>query len=169
MLRTVVELAAAGRFDELTELFAPELRAVVSADIMRIAWAKEVGAVRHVGEAIPLGDNRFSVLLNGSVELRMSMDDQGRVNGLRLTAPETQWQPPSYVQPEHFTEQEVLVGTQPGALVLPHNGNSGRSPASPTTRSRYARTSARWRSPNATQVMPAAWSRSSSSRVACSY
>ncbi|MFC0540898.1 hypothetical protein [Kutzneria chonburiensis] len=123
MLRTLVELAAAGRFDELTELFAPELRAAVSADIMRIAWAKEVGAVRHVGEPIPLGDNRFSVLLNGDVELRMSMDSLGRVNGLRLTAPDAQWQPPSYVQPDRFTEQEVLVGHQPGALVLPHNGN----------------------------------------------
>jgi alpha-beta hydrolase superfamily lysophospholipase len=122
MLRTVVELASAGRFEELAELFAPELLAAVSADIMRIAWAKEVGAVRHVGEPIPLGDNRFSVLLNGTVELRMSMDDQGRVNGLRLAQPSAPWRPPSYVQAERFTEREVLVGLQPGALVLPHNG-----------------------------------------------
>ncbi|QUQ66835.1 alpha/beta hydrolase [Kutzneria sp. CA-103260] len=121
-IEAVVKLAGAGRFDEVVDLFAPELRAAVSADFVRIAWTKEVGAVHAVGEPVSLGDNRFSVLLNGTVELRMSVDDQGRVNGLRLTAA-GQWEPPLYAKPELFTEQEVLVGSQPGALVLPHNGN----------------------------------------------
>jgi len=122
MMRTIVELASADRFEELAELFAPELRAVVSAEVVRIGWTKEVGAVHHVGEPVSLGDNRFSVLINGAVELRMSTDGQGRVNGLRLEAA-GQWEPPSYAKPELFTEQEVLVGSQPGALTLPHNGN----------------------------------------------
>ncbi|MFC0435821.1 alpha/beta fold hydrolase [Kutzneria buriramensis] len=123
MLRTVVELASAGRFEELTELFAPELRAAVSADTLRFGWTAEVGEVRSVGEPVELGPNRFAVLLNGSVELRMSFDDEGRLNGLRLASPEVRWQPPSYAKPELFAEREVAVGTQAGTLTLPYNGS----------------------------------------------
>jgi alpha-beta hydrolase superfamily lysophospholipase len=116
-------LASAGRFDELVALFAPELRAVASADTVRIGWLAEVGTVRSVGQPVDLGGNRFSVLINGDVELRMSVDDQGRVNGLRLEAAAARWEPPSYVEPDSFTEQEAMVGSQPGALTLPNQGN----------------------------------------------
>jgi pimeloyl-ACP methyl ester carboxylesterase len=123
MVTTVVKLASEGRFDELVDLFAPELRAVASADTVRIGWTAEVGTVRSVEEPVDLGGNRFSVRINGDRELLMSLDDQGRVNGLRLGAAAAEWEPPAYARPELFTEQEVAVGSQQGALTLPHNGN----------------------------------------------
>lgn len=123
MVMTVVKLASEGRFDELVDLFAPELRALASADTVRMGWLAEVGTVRSVGEPTDLGDNRFSVLINGDRELLMSLDHEGRVNGLRLGAAAAEWVPPSYVKAELFTEQEVQVGPQQGALTLPHNGN----------------------------------------------
>jgi alpha-beta hydrolase superfamily lysophospholipase len=123
MLRTIVELASTGRFDELVALFAPELRAVASADTVRIGWLAQVGTVRSLGEPVDLGGNRFSVRVNGDVELRMSVDDQGRVNGLRLEAAAAPWLPPPYVAPGLITEQEVLVGSQPGALTLPRKAS----------------------------------------------
>jgi fermentation-respiration switch protein FrsA (DUF1100 family) len=119
----VVELAAAGRFAELERLFAPELRAVVSADSLRVAWAAEVGEVRSAGEPVELGPRRFAVLLNGTVELRMSFDDKGRLNGIRLVSVAARWEPPSYANPELFTEREVAVGPQAGTVTLPHDGS----------------------------------------------
>lgn len=118
MMRKVVDLAAAGRFAELAEMFAPELRAAVSADTVRLAWTAEVGELRSVGEPVDLGDARFSVLLNGTVELRASFDDQGRLAGLRLAAA-AEWTPPSYAKPRRFTETELMVGARPGTMTLP--------------------------------------------------
>ena len=121
MMRTVIELLSTGRFDELAALFAPELRAAASADTVRLAWAAEVGEVRSIGEPTALGDARFSVLVNGSVELRASFDDQDRITGLRLAAA-ARWEPPSYAKPRRFSEREVAVGSQPGTLLLPRKG-----------------------------------------------
>ena len=42
----VLELAQAGRFEEIRELFAPPLREMVSADGLQAAWAAELG--RHL-------------------------------------------------------------------------------------------------------------------------
>jgi pimeloyl-ACP methyl ester carboxylesterase len=120
MLRTVVDLASAGRFEELAALFAPELRAAVSADQVRIAWAAEVGELRSVGAPVELGAGRFSVLLNGNVELRASFDDR-RVTGLRLAAA-APWTPPAYAKPRRFTERETVIGRRPGTITLPSRG-----------------------------------------------
>ena len=52
---SVVELARNGRFAEIEELFAPPLRAVVSAETLRIGWATEIGkngAVSAIGEPV---------------------------------------------------------------------------------------------------------------------
>jgi uncharacterized protein len=40
---TVLDLARAGRFAEIRELFAPQLRAMVPAGALEAAWAAEVG------------------------------------------------------------------------------------------------------------------------------
>ncbi|MEV6610526.1 alpha/beta fold hydrolase [Kutzneria sp. NPDC051319] len=122
MLRTVVDLAAADRFEELADRFTPELRAAASADLVRLAWAKEVGELRSVGEPVGLGSGTFSVRLNGNVDLFASFDEQGQVSGLRLAAA-AQWTPPPYARPRLFTETEVLVGQRPGTLALPRKGN----------------------------------------------
>jgi len=131
----VVEMARAGRFAELAERFAPVLRAVVSAETVRLAWLTEVtrnGAVRAVGTPAiePAGDGlvRVSVPVeceSGGLHLIMSVDGAGRLHGLRLVSGGTGgWEPPAYARPGRFTEHEVTIGEGPlavgGTVSLPH-------------------------------------------------
>jgi len=53
--KTVLDLAQAGRFEEIRDLFAPPLRAMVPAEALQAAWAAEVaqrGPVTAVGEPV---------------------------------------------------------------------------------------------------------------------
>ena len=50
---TVVEMIRDGRFGEIEKMFAPPLRAVVSAETVRDAWGAEIskrGSVSMIGE-----------------------------------------------------------------------------------------------------------------------
>ena len=52
---TVLDLAQAGRFEEIHDLFAPPLRAMVPAEALQAAWAAEIaqrGPVTAVGEPV---------------------------------------------------------------------------------------------------------------------
>ena len=52
---TVLDLAQAGRFEEIHDLFAPPLRAMVPAEALHAAWAAEIaqrGPVTAVGEPV---------------------------------------------------------------------------------------------------------------------
>ncbi|MEV8443998.1 alpha/beta fold hydrolase [Actinosynnema sp. NPDC051121] len=120
----VVELARAGRFAEIEELFAPPLRALVDAEAVRVAWAATIGAVSAVGEPVtePAGGGLVKVGVpvdgeHGALAVVMAIDDAGRLHGLRLapvtTAP---WAPPSYVDPGAFEEHEVAIGSGPLAV-----------------------------------------------------
>jgi uncharacterized protein len=40
---TVLDMAQAGRFAEISELFAPPLRAMVPPEALQAAWATEIG------------------------------------------------------------------------------------------------------------------------------
>lgn len=137
--RAVVEMARDGRFTEIEKLFAPPLRAVVSAETLRVAWEAEIGgtgSVTAVGEAVtdPMaaGPVRVSVPVTcdtGERTVVMSVDDAGMLNGLRLApASAASWTPPSYAAPERFDEHDVTVGSGPlavpGSLSLPR----GRGP-----------------------------------------
>jgi dienelactone hydrolase len=132
-------MAREGRFAEIAELFAPQLRAMVSAETLRAGWAGEfskVGPVAVVGapvsERAEAGLVRVSVPMTceqGEVTVVMSVDDAGMMHGLRLALPAvTSWEPPSYSAPERFAEHEVTVGSGPlavsGTLTLPR----GRGP-----------------------------------------
>ncbi|MDX3232381.1 alpha/beta hydrolase family protein [Streptomyces sp. ME19-01-6] len=130
----VVEMARKGRFAEIAGLFAPPLRAAVSAEMLRVAWALETGkhgAVTAVGEPVSepaeAGRVRLSVPVScehGGLTVVMSVDDAGGLNGLRF-APATpaSWTPPPYAAPERFEERAVTLGSAPlavsGALSLP--------------------------------------------------
>src|SRR5690349_1510911 len=118
----VVDLACEGRFAAAAELFAPRLRAAVSAETFRAGWSGEasrIGPVRAIGEPVcepaDAGLVRVSVPVSGErggLTVVMSLDDGGRLHGLRLAAPaEGGWQPPRYAKPRKFTEREVTVGT----------------------------------------------------------
>ena len=132
-------MARDGRFTEIAELFAPPLRAAVSAETLRVAWAGEMdktGPVCAVGEPVTeqgeAGLVHVSVPVtcqHGGLTVIMAVDDTGMLHGLRLApAATTSWTSPSYASPRRFAEHEVIVGSGPhavpGTLTLP----SGRGP-----------------------------------------
>ncbi|MBO3746064.1 alpha/beta fold hydrolase [Streptosporangiaceae bacterium NEAU-GS5] len=119
---SVVELARNGRFAEIEKLFAPQLRAVVSAETLRSAWVTEMaknGPVTAVGapagEPMEPGLERLSVPVTcerGGLTVIMSVDDAGLLRGLRLAPPSlTSWTPPPYANAKKFSEREVTHGT----------------------------------------------------------
>ena len=135
----VVELARNGRFAEIEALFAPPLRAVVSAETLRIGWETELGKcgpVSAIGEPVsePVKEGliRVSVPITcerGTLTVVMSVDGAGALQGLRISSEgPSSWAPPSYANPKRFDEREVTIGSGPlavpGTLSLPH----GRGP-----------------------------------------
>jgi dienelactone hydrolase len=132
----VVGMARAERFAEVERLFAPRLRAVVSAETVRVGWLGEiarVGPVTDVGEPVsePFegepGLIKVSVPVTcerGELLVVMTVDEAGLMHGLLLAPPvTTSWEPPGYANPRRFTEREVTIGTGPlavpGTLTLP--------------------------------------------------
>ena len=127
-----VELADRGEWQAVEALFAPELRAVVSADAIRTAWSAEavplgdltgLGLAR--GEPIDGGLTRISVpvgFARGDLTIVVATADDGLMHGLRIAAP-GEWAPPSYAAPKRFAEHEVVVGdgplAVPGTLTVP--------------------------------------------------
>lgn len=136
---TVIELAGQGRFADVEAMFAPRLRAAVTAEAVAAAWASEVsplGPVQRLGEprleAIEEGLTRVTLPVafeKGELLLLIAADDAGALHGLRLAPAETvAWQAPDYAAPKRFTERDVVVGdgplAVPGTLTLPR----GRGP-----------------------------------------
>jgi dienelactone hydrolase len=127
----VVGMARQSRFADIEALFAPRLRAAVSAETLRIGWTQEmarIGPVSAVGE--PASEPAREPGLAGLVRVRvpvtgergeltvvMSVDETGQMHGLRLAAAAAAaWEPPGYADPTRFTEHEVAVGTGPLAV-----------------------------------------------------
>jgi dienelactone hydrolase len=136
---TVVEMMRAERFAEIEALFAPPLRAQVSGEMVRLAWAGEIAgngtpspAGRGVGEPIQAGLVRVSVPVEcerGGCTVVMSVDEAGLLHGLRLApAGGAQWTPPPYARRKRFAEHEVTVGSGPlavpGTVSLPRGGGA---------------------------------------------
>ncbi|WP_235022912.1 alpha/beta hydrolase [Amycolatopsis alkalitolerans] len=124
------------RFADVEARFAPELRAAVSAETLRVAWASEMsknGPVTTIGEPRTepgeAGLTRVSVPVNcerGGFTFVTSVDGEGLLHGLRLAPLVTaSWAPPRYAKPRRFTEREVTVGGRPGALTLPRRRRAG--------------------------------------------
>jgi hypothetical protein len=139
--KTVLDLARAGRFEEIHDLFAPPLRAMVPAEALQAAWAAEIaqrGPVTAVGEPIsePAGAGDVLVKIpvsfeRGEVTVIISLTDGGWLTGIQLAPasaaePTGPWQPPDYADPAAFDEQDVTVGSGPlavpGTLSLPRQG-----------------------------------------------
>jgi dienelactone hydrolase len=134
----VLDLAQAGRFAEIAELFAPPLRAMVPPEALQAAWAAETsqrGPVRQIGTP---GTEQFPggavvtipvTFTRGETTVVVTVTGDGWLGGIQLKPagqqPEaaTPWQPPPYADPGSFGEQEVTVGTGPlavpGTLSLP--------------------------------------------------
>ncbi|MEU0570988.1 alpha/beta fold hydrolase [Nonomuraea sp. NPDC005983] len=131
----VVEMARNGRFANIEEVFAPPLRAVVSAETLRVEWESQtsrVGPISAIGtpvsEPVKADLVRVSVPVTcerGGLTVVMSVDEEGLLQGLRLApALAASWTPPSYARRRRFDEHDVTVGSGdlavPGTLSLPH-------------------------------------------------
>ncbi|MCX5096351.1 alpha/beta hydrolase [Streptomyces sp. NBC_00365] len=121
----VVAWARDGRFREIAALFAPPLRAALTAEALQAAWLAETagtGPVTDLGE--PSSESLRPDLIRVSVPVVcergqftavMSVDSAGLLNGLRLAPPVCEpWTAPSYADPDAFEEHDVTVGA--GAL-----------------------------------------------------
>ena len=134
-----LDLAQAGKFAEIRDLFAPPLRALVPPESLRAGWDAEIGRcgpVTAVGTPVSEpGDPGTTVVRvpltcqHGNLAAVVSVTDQGWLMGIQLAPataaePAGPWEPPGYADPAAFDEQEVTVGAGPlavpGTLSLPH-------------------------------------------------
>jgi dienelactone hydrolase len=138
---SVVEMARHERFAEIEELFAPPLRAVASAETLRLGWSTEISKLGPVSDiGAPVSEPGSSGLVrvrvpvtceHGALTVVMSVDDAGELQGLRIApTATTSWMPPPYAAPNRFHEHEVKVGSGPlavsGTLSLPAHGRGPR-------------------------------------------
>ena len=135
----VIEMARQGRFEEIRERFAPQLRPMVPAGALQAAWEAELarnGQVASVGEAVtePAGPGAVLVKVpvtftGGTLTVAVGLaGEENWITGIQLlpasaAEPAAPWEPPGYADPETFTEQDVTVGDGPlavgGTLSLP--------------------------------------------------
>lgn len=134
----VLELAQAGRFAEICERFAPQLRPMVTAGALQAAWTAEFarrGPVSATGTPVsePAGPGMVVVRIpvtceRGELAVAVSVTADGWIAGIQLAPasaaqPAGPWEPPAYADPARFGEQEVTVGAGPlavpGTLSLP--------------------------------------------------
>ena len=141
----VIEMARQGRFEEIRDRFAPQLRPMVPAGALRAAWEAELarsGQVASVGVAVtePAGPGG-GVLVKIPVTfergaLTVAVGVAGAedwITGIQLlpasaAEPVLPWEPPGYADTDAFTEQDVMVGDGPlavgGTLSLPRSGGA---------------------------------------------
>jgi uncharacterized protein len=132
-------MARAGRFAEIREMFAPQLRELVTARALEAAWAAELG---RLGQVVSAGepaaepgsagtaDVKIPVTFeHGELTLVVSVTGAGWLTGIQLlpasaAQPAQPWQPPAYADPGTFTDTDVTLGAGPaavpGTLSLPH-------------------------------------------------
>jgi uncharacterized protein len=135
----VIEMARQGRFAEIRERFAPQLRPMVPTEGLQAAWESELaknGQVTSVGTAVtePVGPGGALVKIPVTFEratLTVAVGlagDEHWITAIQLlpasaAEPTAPWEPPAYANPETFTEQDVTVGDEPlavgGTLSLP--------------------------------------------------
>jgi uncharacterized protein len=140
------------RYADVAGMFAPAVRALVTAELLEAGWVAEIsqkGTVRAVGEPaeewagpgqtlvrVPVTCERGDLSLMAVVSESQDGSRDAWLAALQLTAsggdePPAPWQAPSYADPGAFTEEEVVVGPEglavPGTLTRP-GGAGGRVP-----------------------------------------
>jgi uncharacterized protein len=133
-----LELAQAGRFAEIRDLFAPQLQAMVPPEALKAAWEAELGsqgAVTSIGTPVSDPPHAGIVVVKvpvicerGGFALVASVSEQGQLGGLQLAPPGAAepiapWEPPAYVDPDTFSETDATLGSGrlavPGTLTIP--------------------------------------------------
>ncbi|MFI7700209.1 alpha/beta fold hydrolase [Nonomuraea sp. NPDC049480] len=145
---TVLDLARAGRFAEIRDMFAPNLRTMVTPESLQAAWTAALGqhgAVTAGGAPLsePAGVGADVTLVkipvtseHGEATVVVAVSDAGWLTGIQLgpaeaAQPAQPWQPPDYADPRVFREQDATVGAGrfmvPGTVTMPDV--PGRHPA----------------------------------------
>jgi uncharacterized protein len=128
----VIELARQGRFTEIQEQFAPQLRPMVPAEALQAAWEGELakyGPVASVGTPViePAGPGAALVKIpvrfeHGALTMAVGLaGEQDWITGIQLLPPSAAeppapWAPSPYTSPDTFSEIEVTVGDGPAAV-----------------------------------------------------
>jgi dienelactone hydrolase len=136
---TVLDLLRVGRFAEVCDMFAPNLRALVTPETLQNAWTAALdqhGPVTTVGAPIsePAGPGGTLVKIpvafeHGQATVVVVASDAGWLGGIQLAPadaaqPTQPWQPPDYADPGSFQERDVTIGAGPlavpGTLAVPN-------------------------------------------------
>jgi dienelactone hydrolase len=136
---SALESARAGRFAEIREQFAPQLRPLLTPEALEAGWNGELarqGPIASVGAPVtePTGTGAVVVKVpvtceRGGFALIAPVTEQGQLAGLQLAPlaaaePIAPWEPPPYADPDRFDDHEVSLGSGPlavpGTLSLPH-------------------------------------------------
>jgi hypothetical protein len=138
----VIDMAEQGRFTDISERFAPQLRPMVPPEALRGAWESELakhGPLASVGTPLtePSGPGTVTVKIplifeRGVLTATIGLaGEQGWVTGIQLlpasaAEPAAPWQPPPYADPAAFAETTVTLGdgplAVPGSLSVPGKG-----------------------------------------------
>jgi uncharacterized protein len=123
---SALDLAQAGHFAEIRDLFAPPLQSLVVPEALEAAWNAELdrqGPVASIGGPVSEPAAAGAVVVKvpvtchaGGFALIAAVTEDGRLAGLQLAplsaaAPIAPWQPPEYADPESFDEHEVTLGS----------------------------------------------------------
>jgi pimeloyl-ACP methyl ester carboxylesterase len=134
-----ISLARDGKFDELADRFAPQLRALVSGAAIEAAWNTEierVGAVQSLGTSTTAkpatGVTTVTIPIvceGGELAVAVTVHESGALMGIQFVAPGGQsdpgqdWAAPKYADQSSFEEVDVELGTGPlavpGTLSIP--------------------------------------------------
>ena len=136
---SALELARAGRFAEIRELFAPPLRPLLTPEALEAGWNAELarqGPITSVGAPLsePTGTGAVVVKVavtceRGGFALIAPVTEQGQLAGLQLAPPGAAepiapWEPPAYADPASFDEHEIRLGSDElavdGTLSVPN-------------------------------------------------
>ncbi|MEV6604046.1 alpha/beta fold hydrolase [Kutzneria sp. NPDC051319] len=136
MTPDLVELLRTGRFAEVHELLAPQLRPLASPEALEAAWTAalaENGALVSTGApATEQGVTRVLLEFERGRMTLVTAEGPDGLAGLQLAPagaaePMAPWEPPSYVDTSTFEEQDVALHGVEGTLSLPFV--SGPAPA----------------------------------------
>ncbi|HUY97350.1 MAG TPA: alpha/beta hydrolase [Verrucomicrobiae bacterium] len=127
----ILEMARAGRFAEIRERFAPALRPMVTAETLQLGWAAELdrcGPISSLGlpRSEPAGPGLVVVKIpvicqRGALTVVVSVQDTSWLVGIQVASataadPIAPWEPPAYADQGEFADQDVTVGSGPGAV-----------------------------------------------------
>lgn len=128
----LLDLLRAERFAEIREMFAPNLRPLVTPETLRAAWDAERGrhgALASFGtpSSDPTGPGGALIRVpvtfeHGAATLVVTVGEGDWLTGLQVAAPSAAepvraWEPPPYAGSQPPVEREVTVGS--GALAVP--------------------------------------------------